>query len=426
MEVRTGTRVVHIDERSVRVQVGDAEQEIPARTVLWAAGVQASSFARAVATATGAETDRAGRIVVGRDLTIPGHPEIFAVGDDAVQPWKKGRPVPGVAQGAIQPRPVRRQGDPRPPRREARRALPLHGQGRRRGHRAARRGDEHRLARAVREAGRLHRLADVARHPHLLPDRVRQPDRRRRPLGVELLHRAAAARGSSRARRSCRRSRTPPRRQVHPRCRGRRRRRGRRERAEGAASAARDLDQARARGERSCGTAARHAELVEDVRDVDARRLLADEERRPDLAVRAAVDQECQDLALARAETVRVGRRGGAPGRRGDVVGRRERLLRQDEPAAPRERRRRPAAAARRRPSAPRPAQPATPPRLAADRPVRPGPPPPRGSGSTPPGVFRRPRATATRQPPTRPGRGLPRTGSPRPSPTRTSPGPGR
>jgi len=103
VEVRTGTRVVHVDERSVRVQVGDAEEEIPARTVLWAAGVQASSFARAVATATGAETDRAGRIVVGRDLTVPGHPEIYAVGDDAVQPWKKDRPVPGVAQGAIQP-----------------------------------------------------------------------------------------------------------------------------------------------------------------------------------------------------------------------------------------------------------------------------------------------------------------------------------
>jgi len=103
VEVRTGTRVVDLDERSVRVQVGEAQQEIPTRTVLWAAGVQASSFARAVATATGAETDRAGRIVVGRDLTIPGHPEIYAVGDDAVQSWKKDRPVPGVAQGAIQP-----------------------------------------------------------------------------------------------------------------------------------------------------------------------------------------------------------------------------------------------------------------------------------------------------------------------------------
>ena len=79
-----------------------ASNEIPARTVLWAAGVQASSFAKVVATAVGAETDRAGRVVVGPDLTIPGHPEIFVVGDAAVQPWKDGRPVPGVAQGAIQ------------------------------------------------------------------------------------------------------------------------------------------------------------------------------------------------------------------------------------------------------------------------------------------------------------------------------------
>ena len=103
VEVRTGTRVTGIDERSVRVQVGDAEEEIPARTVLWAAGVQASSFARAVAAATGAETDRAGRIVVDRDLAIAGHPEIFAIGDAAVQPWRHGKPTPGVAQGAIQP-----------------------------------------------------------------------------------------------------------------------------------------------------------------------------------------------------------------------------------------------------------------------------------------------------------------------------------
>jgi len=103
VEVRTGTRVVDIDERSVRVTMADgASREIPARTVLWAAGVQASSFARVVANAVGAETDRAGRVVVGPDLTIPGHPEIFVVGDAAVEPWKPGRPVPGVAQGAIQ------------------------------------------------------------------------------------------------------------------------------------------------------------------------------------------------------------------------------------------------------------------------------------------------------------------------------------
>jgi NADH dehydrogenase len=103
VEVRTGTRVVDIDERAVRVTMADGtSQEVPARTVLWAAGVQASSFARVVAKAVGAETDRAGRVIVGPDLTIPGHPEIFVVGDAAVEPWKDGRPVPGVAQGAIQ------------------------------------------------------------------------------------------------------------------------------------------------------------------------------------------------------------------------------------------------------------------------------------------------------------------------------------
>jgi NADH:quinone reductase (non-electrogenic) len=103
VEVRTQTRVVHIDDRSARVAMPDgSEHVLPARTVLWAAGVRASSFARVVATAVGAETDRAGRVLVGPDLSIPGHPEIFVVGDAAVQPWKAGRPVPGVAQGAIQ------------------------------------------------------------------------------------------------------------------------------------------------------------------------------------------------------------------------------------------------------------------------------------------------------------------------------------
>ena len=77
-------------------------EHVPARTVLWAAGVQASSFVRTVATVTGADTDRAGRIKVDEHLTIPGHPEIFVIGDAAVQPWKPDQPVPGVAQGGIQ------------------------------------------------------------------------------------------------------------------------------------------------------------------------------------------------------------------------------------------------------------------------------------------------------------------------------------
>jgi NADH dehydrogenase len=101
--VRTGTRVVAIDDRSVTVETeGGRTERIPARTTLWAAGILVSPFVAAVAKATGAPTDRNGRILVGPDLTIPGHPEIFAVGDAAVQPWKPDRPVPGVAQGGIQ------------------------------------------------------------------------------------------------------------------------------------------------------------------------------------------------------------------------------------------------------------------------------------------------------------------------------------
>jgi NADH:ubiquinone reductase (H+-translocating) len=103
VEVRTKTRVVDLDEEGVRVVGPDGTEEtIPARTIFWAAGVLTARFARAVAEATGATTDRAGRVIVGPDLTIAGHPEIFVVGDAAVEPWKPGQATPGVAQGAMQ------------------------------------------------------------------------------------------------------------------------------------------------------------------------------------------------------------------------------------------------------------------------------------------------------------------------------------
>ena len=103
VEVRTRTRVVHLDVDGVRVTGPDgAEEAIPARTVLWAAGVLTAKFGRSVAAATGTATDRSGRVIVEPDLTLPGHPEIFVVGDAAVQPWQPGKPTPGVAQGAMQ------------------------------------------------------------------------------------------------------------------------------------------------------------------------------------------------------------------------------------------------------------------------------------------------------------------------------------
>ena len=101
--VSTKTKVTAIDEHGVTVEhEGGGEERIPARTILWAAGVMATSFGRAVATATGVETDKAGRIAVEPDLTIGGHPEIFVLGDLAVATREDGRPVPGVAPGAIQ------------------------------------------------------------------------------------------------------------------------------------------------------------------------------------------------------------------------------------------------------------------------------------------------------------------------------------
>ncbi len=183
--VRTKTKVVHVEDGLVRVETPTGgTDEIHARTVLWAAGVLASSFGRKVAVATGAETDRNGRVRVGPDLTVPGHPEVFVVGDAAVQPWKKRPRHPGSRPGRHPGRLVRGQGGPRPAAWPARQAVPIQQPRRRRRHRAAARRDGHPVDGAVRPAGRLHRLAAVAPDPHHLPDRVLEPDRGRHPLGV--------------------------------------------------------------------------------------------------------------------------------------------------------------------------------------------------------------------------------------------------
>jgi NADH dehydrogenase len=102
VSVREGARVTEIDARGVTVSVGGAEERIEARTVIWAAGVQAVPFAATLAHATGATTDRAGRVQIEPDLTIPGHPEISAVGDATLLAAPEGKPFPGLATVAIQ------------------------------------------------------------------------------------------------------------------------------------------------------------------------------------------------------------------------------------------------------------------------------------------------------------------------------------
>ncbi|HYU47568.1 MAG TPA: NAD(P)/FAD-dependent oxidoreductase [Terriglobales bacterium] len=94
VEVRTSNLVTGIEPGLVTA----GEERIPAQVVLWAAGVAASPLGRRL----GVPVDRAGRVLVQPDLTIPGHPEVFVIGDLAALADENGRMLPGVAQVAIQ------------------------------------------------------------------------------------------------------------------------------------------------------------------------------------------------------------------------------------------------------------------------------------------------------------------------------------
>jgi NADH dehydrogenase len=98
VEVQLGAMVTDVDANGIEVKDADGQvRRINAATKIWAAGVQASPLGRQLGEQTGAEVDRAGRIAVGPDLTLPGHPEIHVVGD--MMSLDK---LPGVAQVAIQ------------------------------------------------------------------------------------------------------------------------------------------------------------------------------------------------------------------------------------------------------------------------------------------------------------------------------------
>jgi NADH dehydrogenase len=94
VEVRTGTPVTACDEDGVQL----GEERIPSRCIVWGAGVAASPAAKWL----DAERDRAGRVMVEPDLTLPGHPEIFVIGDTAHALDAEGKPLPGVAPVAKQ------------------------------------------------------------------------------------------------------------------------------------------------------------------------------------------------------------------------------------------------------------------------------------------------------------------------------------
>jgi NADH:quinone reductase (non-electrogenic) len=100
--VRVGALVNDIRDDVLVVKQGESLENISCRTVIWAAGVQASSLGRAIAKSTGCNADRGGRVAVEPDLTVPGHPEIFIIGDLASYVHQTGKPLPGVAPVALQ------------------------------------------------------------------------------------------------------------------------------------------------------------------------------------------------------------------------------------------------------------------------------------------------------------------------------------
>lgn len=101
VEVLTSRMVTNIDGNNLTIRHNDQEETIRARTILWAAGVKASGLSEVIAERTGAERDRAGRIVVEPDLSIKYHPNIFIVGDLANFPHQGDKPLPGIAPVAM-------------------------------------------------------------------------------------------------------------------------------------------------------------------------------------------------------------------------------------------------------------------------------------------------------------------------------------
>ena len=167
VEIRTGSIVTGVDALGVTVQSADGTtHRVSARTKIWAAGVQASPLAGLLAEASGATCDRAGRIAVLEDCTLPGHPEVFAIGD--MMALDK---LPGVAEVAMQSgihaaNTIKRRLHgkeaasvqvPRP--RQHGRHLPVPGDSQLQGPPAV----------------RVPRMVDVARRAHHVPDRFQEP-----------------------------------------------------------------------------------------------------------------------------------------------------------------------------------------------------------------------------------------------------------
>jgi NADH dehydrogenase len=99
--VQTNAFVTGLDPNGVTIKTSTGSERVAARTVIWSAGVQASPFGRVLQQRAGAQLDKSGRVLVNPDCRVPGHAEIFVIGDLA-HLEQDGKPLPGVAQVAMQ------------------------------------------------------------------------------------------------------------------------------------------------------------------------------------------------------------------------------------------------------------------------------------------------------------------------------------
>ena len=102
VEIRTGTFVTGLEGEQVTIKTGDHTETIRSHSVFWAAGVRASSLGKVLSEKTGAPSDRAGRIMVEPDFSVPNYSNIFVIGDLAHYAHQGERPLPGVAPVAMQ------------------------------------------------------------------------------------------------------------------------------------------------------------------------------------------------------------------------------------------------------------------------------------------------------------------------------------
>lgn len=208
VEIRLNTLAVGMDDGSVTVQGPEVDEAIRARSWIWAAGVQASPLAAMLAAKTGAQTDRAGRVAVDPDCTLPGHPDVFAIGDMVLL-----NDLPGVAEPALQEGAYVGNVHVKAGGRRAQRAVRLRRQGQH-GHHRRPRGGRAGVRPAVHRSGRLpdvglrppappRRLGQLTRHAlHVGPrarvlEEPRAPDHHVRPgarAGVPFRRRGASRR----------------------------------------------------------------------------------------------------------------------------------------------------------------------------------------------------------------------------------------